>query len=84
MALFGQIQLQDYASPVFEATIWCNWPVIREGWAGIGRANSTGFFLNAGIILFREKIFFFQKKLTKKNVRFAAKNARFVANTCAL
>ena len=83
MALFGQIQLQDYASPVFEATIWCNLPVIREGWAGIGGANSTGFFLNAGIILFREKIFF-PKKTHKKNVRFAAKNARFVANTCAL
>jgi len=64
MALFGQIQLQDYASPVFEATIWCNWPVIREGWAGIGRANSTGFFLNAGIILFRE--FFFSKKNSQK------------------
>lgn len=64
MALFGQIQLQDYASPVFEATIWCNWPVIREGWAGIGGANSTGFFLNAGIILFRD--FFFPKKTHKK------------------
>ena len=81
---FGHIQLQDYASPVFEATFWCSWPVMGKAGQVLAVPTAWGFLSRERIILFREKSFFPKKKQQKKNVRFAEKIVRFVANTCAM